>query len=183
MALPANPVLYAQVSDLKLALQGADDGVGTAAGLSSTQLEQALIAASNRVSVYAGGVYDSSEPSAIPPAIFYDLTLSLAAYFATAMYLKQKELLLQHPSYVRYTDAMKVLQDARDGKVRLDVETAGSINSETGIIINRIPRIFNHEDSNTRINPVSGELEAASPFSQWIPGWAGLDDGGPEYQG
>lgn len=183
MPLPASPILYAQVDDLRTALQSTDPS-GTAAQLTDTQLKQALIAASNRVSVYAGGIYDSSVPAAVPPPIFYDLTISLATYFATAMYLKQKELILQSPSFTRYTDAMKVLQDARDGKVRLDVLTAGSIASETGIIINRLPNIFTDKDSNTRINPLSTTLEADTPYSQWVPSWAGLgQSGGAEYQG
>ena len=181
---PPTTTLYATVADLRLALQGTDDGTGTAAKLTNPQLTQALTAASSRVSVYAGGIYDSSDPTAMPPPIFWDLTVSIATYFATAMYLKQKELVQQHPSYVRYQDAMKVLQDARDGKVRLDVETAGSIASETGLVINRVPNIFNGRDSNTRINPLNSTIEADTPFDEWMPGWLGAwDSGGAEYQG
>ena len=182
MPIPVNPVLYAQVDDLKLALQSTDPS-GTAAQLTNPQLTQALIAASNRISVYAGGIYDSSIPSAVPPPVFYSLCLGLASYFATAMYLKQKEMLLQHPSFTMYTDAMKVLQDARDGKIRLDVLTIGAIASETGIVINRIPNIFRFKDSNVRLNPLDTTIEADTPSSQWVPTWAELGGGGAEYQG
>jgi phage gp36-like protein len=176
--------LYTDTATLQLALQGSDSGTGTAAALTVAQLTQAITAASNRVSVYAGGIYDSSDPEAIPPAIFADLTLDLAVYFATCMYLKQRTLDPNHPVSARYKSAMSVLQDARDGKIRLDVETVGSINSETGIIINRVPRIFTGDDSNTRINPFTGAIEADTPYSGWAPSMVGgWDQGGAEYQG
>lgn len=176
--------LYATVAQLQEVLQGADSGTGTAARLTSAQLTLALTAASNRVSVYAGGVYDSSTVAATPPPIFQDLTLDLAAYFATTTYLKNKTLSQDHPVRTRYDSAMSLLQDARDGKVRLDVETAGQIASETGYVINRVPIIFSMDDSNTRINPLNGTLEADTPYNRWVPGWTGgWDSGGAEYQG
>ena len=72
--------LYASLSDLRLTMDGTDSGTGTAAQLTDAQLTLALTAASNRVSVYAGNVYDSSSPQAVPPDIFHDLTLDLAAF-------------------------------------------------------------------------------------------------------
>jgi hypothetical protein len=75
-------VLYSDLQSLKEALKGADAGTGTAVNLTDDQLTTALTAASNRVSVYAGGVYDSSTVATTPPAIFADLTIDLAVYFA-----------------------------------------------------------------------------------------------------
>jgi len=75
---------------------------------------------------------------------------------------------------------MAILQDVRAGKILLDPVTAPGIGSETGIIINRVPSIFTGRDSNTRIDPLTGGLEADSPF--WTPRTGGLvDSGGPIY--
>lgn len=176
-------ILYATLEDLKLALQGSDAGSGTAVALQDNQLTDALTAASNRVSVYAGGIYDGLTAATTPPAIFFDLTLDLAVYFATAMYLKQKAMGQDHPARQRYVSAMAVLQDARDGKVRLDVATAGDIQSETGLIINRVPRVFTGNDSNTRVNPITGELEASTPSTIYNRHLWDNFGGGAEYQG
>jgi hypothetical protein len=77
---------------------------------------------------------------------------------------------------------MAILQDVRAGKILLDPVTAPGIGSETGVIINRVPPIFTGRDSNTRLDPTTGTLEADSPF--WTPRAGGLvDSGGPWYQG
>jgi hypothetical protein len=75
-----------------------------------------------------------------------------------------------------------MLNDVRDGKILLDPVPAPGIGQETGIIINRVPPVFTGRDSNTRLDPVTGTLEADSPF--WTPRTGGLtDSGGPVYQG
>ena len=61
MTTPApSGTLYASTADLRSVLAGTDGGTGTAGQLDEQQLSLALYAASNRVSVYAGNVYDSS---------------------------------------------------------------------------------------------------------------------------
>lgn len=161
-------------------MSGADGGEGTPVKLSDAQLTLALYAASNRVSVYAGNVYDSSGPGADPPAILHDLTLDLAVFWAFKTYLKMKAMEATHPVYIAYKDAMSILSDVRDGKILLDPVTAPGIGSETGIIINQIPPVFTGADSNTRIG-ASGVLEADVPPGMWAPMGAGW--GGAEYQG
>ena len=176
----ASGTLYATVADLRNVMSGTDSGTGTAAQLTDAQLELALYAASNRVSVYAGNVYDSSGPDANPPAILHDLALDLARFWAAVTYLKWKAVETTSPVYIAYKDAMAILQDVRAGKILLDPVTAPGIGSETGIIINRVPSIFTGRDSNTRIDPLTGGLEADSPF--WTPRTGGLvDSGGPVY--
>jgi len=176
----ASGTLYATVADLRNVMSGTDSGTGTAAQLTDAQLELALYAASNRVSVYAGNVYDSSGPDANPPAILHDLALDLARFWAAVTYLKWKAVETTSPVYIAYKDAMAILQDVRAGKILLDPVTAPGIGSETGIIINRVPSIFTGRDSNTRIDPLTGGLEADSPF--WTPRTGGLvDSGGPIY--
>jgi len=174
--------LYAQVSDLRNQLQGADDGQGTPAQLTDDQLTLALAAASTRVSVYFGSVMDSSVPQATPPDVFSPLTLDLAAFYAWRMYRKSKEIPTTHPAYVAYKDAMSLLNDVRDGKIRLDPAPAGGINTEVGVIINRIPPIFTGNDSNTRVSIYTGYLESDVPFGMWAPRGDDLT-GGPVYQG
>jgi len=178
----ASGTLYASVADLRNVMSGTDSGTGTAAALTDAQLTLALYAASNRVSVYAGNTYDSSGPDAVPPGILHDLTLDLGAFWAFKTYLKHKEMLPQHPVYIAYKDAMSILQDVRSGKILLDPVAAPGIGSEVGTIINRIPPIFTGNDSNTRLNPRTGTLEADVPLGQWAPMGMGWTDS-PVYQG
>jgi phage gp36-like protein len=176
----ASGTLYATVADLRDVMSGTDSGTGTAAQLTDAQLELALYAASNRISVYAGNVYDSSGPDANPPSILHDLALDLARFWATVTYQKSKAIEPTSPAYIAYKDAMAILQDVRAGKILLDPVTAPGIGSETGIIINRVPQVFTGRDSNTRIDPATGVLEADSPF--WTARTGGLfDTGGPIY--
>jgi len=177
----ATGTLYASVADLRNVMSGTDSGTGTAAQLTDAQLELALYSASNRVSVYAGNVFDSSVPQAVPPAILHDLTLDLAAFWAAKTYMKFKELTPQSPTFIAYANAMSILQDVRDGKVTLGVGVAPGVGDETGTVINRIPPVFTGRDSNTRISPVTGVLEADSPF--YTARTAGLFGDSAEYQG
>jgi hypothetical protein len=177
------PTLYADITDLRSVLESTDGGVGTPAELTDSQLTLALSAASNRISVYFGSVMDSSVPQAVPPDIFHDLAIDLAAFFAWRTYLKGKAMPNDHPVYLAYQNAQQMLTDARDGTLRLDPAPAGGINSETGTVINRIPPIFTGDDSNTRVNPVTGVLEADVPFGQWTPRGTDINGGGTVYQG
>lgn len=134
--------------------------------------------------MYFGSVMDGSSAQAMPPAIFQDLTLDLAAFWATKTYMKSKTIDAQHPIYIAYKDATQMLQDARDGKLRLDVVTPGGVGSETGVVINKLPPIFNGDDSNTRVDRYTGYITADVPFGNWTP--SGSDDlsaSGPIYQG
>ena len=179
--------LYATVADLRLIMDGTDSGTGTAAQLSDQQLTLALTAASNRVSVFAGNVYDGSSPQATPPDIFHDLTLDLAAFWATVTYRKSKALSADDPVMLRYKDAQALLNAVRDGKLRLDVVTPGGVGQETGHVVNNLPPIFTGDDSNTTINPMTGALQADVPADMWRPGWADIAEqaggGSAWYQG
>jgi phage gp36-like protein len=185
MTMPvASGTLYASVGDLRNVMAGTDSGTGTADQLTDAQLTLALYAASNRVSIYAGNIYDSSTPEANPPAILHDLTLDLAAFWAAKTYLKFKEITPQSPIYLAYRDAVQILQDVRKGVVLLDPAPAPGIGQETGQVINRIPPIFTGNDSNTRVSPVTGILESDTPLGQWTPrgtDWSG--SGGAWYEG
>jgi phage gp36-like protein len=164
----AGPLLYATVAELQAVLGGTDSGTGTAAQLTTAQLTLALQAGTNRVSAYAGNTFDSSVPQAVPPPLLHDLTLDLAAFWATKTYLKHKEITAQHPVYIAYKDAMSLLEQVRDGKVRVDPVVVGGIGEEVGVVINRIPNIFTDEDSNVALSP-EGFLEASTPNFMWAP--------------
>jgi len=178
-----SPVLYAPVSDLRLALQGTDDGTGTAAKLTDAQLTLALQAASSRISVYFGSIMDGSNDNAQPPPVFHDLALDLAAFWAYRTYLKNKAMPNTHPVFIAYQNATQMLNDVRDGKLRLDPAPAGGINQEIGLVINRIPPVFTGYDSNTQINRMTGTLESSTPYDMWVPhnDWPPVS--GPVYQG
>ena len=180
----ASGVLYATVADLRLVLSSTDSGVGTPAQLDDQQLTLALYTASNRVSVYSGMLWDGSAPQWTPPPILHDLTLDLAAFYAWKTYLKGKSIATDHPAFIAYQNATQLLNDVRDGKVRLDVEAAGALGpQDSAVVINRIPPIFTGEDSNTRVG-LGGVLESDTPTGLFGPrglGWDG--SGGPVYQG
>jgi len=165
-------VTYCAPSDIRAALAGTDSGSGTAAQLNDAQLTQAAKIGSDRVSAYAGTVYDSSSPQANPPALVVDLAISLACYFATLTYLKGKALGADDPVRLRYLDAVGVLNDVRDGKVRIDPDPPGAI-EESGIVINRIPQVFSGEDSNTDIDPLTGRIEPRSVNASLLSGLGG----------
>lgn len=177
----ASGTLYASVADLRAVLSGTDAGTGTAAQLDDQQLTLALHAASNRISVYAGNVYDGSTAAATPPPILHDLALDLAVFWATKTYLKSKEIPTTSPVWVAYQNAEAILQDVRAGKIELAPSPAPGVGPDVGTVINRMPRVFTGYDSNTRLNPMTGTLEADSPF--WTPRTGGLVDSGPTYQG
>jgi phage gp36-like protein len=180
----ASGTLYASVEDLRQVMYGTDTGTGTAAQLTDQQLELALYAASNRVSVYAGNVYDGSTPEATPPPILHDLTLDLAAFWAAKTYLKWKEIPPTSGVYIAYANAMTMLNAVRTGDILLDVSAAPGVGAnESGTVINRIPNIFTGANSNTRISPRTGVLEPDVPLGQWAPMGADWGDGSAVYQG
>ena len=177
------PVLYASVADLKLTLQGTDDGTGTAAKLSDAQLTLALQAASSRISVFFGSIMDGSNDNASPPPVFHDLALDLAAFWAYKTYLKNKAMPNTHPVYLAYQNASQMLEDVRDGKLRLDPAPAGGINQQVGLVLNRIPPVFTSYDSNTQIDRMTGALESGTPYDMWSPRNDWPLSAGPVYQG
>src|SRR5215467_1672574 len=139
--------LYATISDLRLVLDGTDAGTGTAAQLNDSQLTLSLEAASTRVSTYTGTVWDSSTADLVPPDVVKDLTLDLAAWWATTYYSKHKDLGPSHPVVLRYNEAKQVLEDIRSGKITVGPSPAGA----GARLINQIPQIFTGADSNTYI--------------------------------
>lgn len=164
MTTPAPPVLYASISDLKLVLDSTDAGTGTAAQLSDEQLTLALTAATDRVALYAGYAWQAV---ADVPGLIGDLTLDLAAWWATTYYLKQKDMGPNHPVVLRYTEAKNVLESLRKGEIDLaltPVPAGTDITADVGggKVINRIPAIFDDQDSNTTVD-AAGVLQADQP--------------------
>jgi hypothetical protein len=154
-------VLYASETDLKLVLDSTDAGTGTAAQLSDEQLTLALQAATNRVTTYTDEVYNPADGSM--PGIIHDLTLDLAAWWATTYYLKHKEMPPTHPVQLRYDEAKKVLDDIRQGVINIDFAARGT--QATPTVINKIPNIFTGEDSNTTVQ--NDDLLVSTPPDMW----------------
>lgn len=147
MTTPA-PVLYASISDLKLVLDSTDAGTGTAAQLSDEQLTLALQEAGDRVELYTGVTWTNDVTQA--PGFVIGLVLDLAAWWATTYYLKQKDMGPNNPVVLRYTEAKAVLESIRKGEISIviDPATAGGAAASANVI-NRIPAIFTHDDSDT----------------------------------
>jgi hypothetical protein len=155
--------LYASISDLRTVLDSTDAGTGTASQLTDVQLTLALQAGTNRVTTYAGEVYDPAANPPTMPGIIHDLTLDLAAWWATTYYLKQKDMGSNHPVVLRYTAAMEILTEVRKGLISLDATTTPGGAAASARVINRIPNIFDGDDSNTAVDPATGTLYAATP--------------------
>ena len=180
----ASGTLYASVADLRNVMDATDSGTGTAAQLTDAQLTLALYAGSNRVSVFAGNIYDSSVPEATPPGILHDLALDLACFWAYKTYLKSKVIAPDHPVYIAYRDASAILEDVRDGKILLDPAVAPGDRVRGRDVINRIPPVFTGKIPTPGSIRATGILEADVPSGQWAPrgvDWA--DGGGAWYQG
>jgi len=182
-------VVYAPVADLRNVMGGTDAGSGDPSALSDAQLSLALRSASNIVSAYVGNVWDVAQQQPggqdfTPPVLLHDLALDLGAWYAWRIYNKHKEIGPQHPVTLAYNHAMKVLEDVRDGRVRLDPDEPGSPGFETGHVNNPLPPVFTGDDSNTEIDLATGGLVASTPADMYRPGWSDLTgDYGPEYQG
>jgi Protein of unknown function (DUF1320) len=180
-------VLYAPITDLRIVMDGTDAGSGAPSALTDAQLTLALTSASNIVSAYIGNVWDNSQSPTpgdfTPPVLLHDIALDLASWYAWRIYNKHKEIGPQHPASLAYTHAMKVLEDVRNGLVRLDPDIPGSPGFETGHINNPLPPIFTGDDSNTEIDPATGGIVASTPPDMYRPGWSDLTgDFGPEYE-
>lgn len=179
-------VLYASVTELRDILSGTD-ATGTAAMLSPSQLTQALTSASNTVSAYVGTVFDVTQNADfVPPVMLHDLALDLATWWASVTYLKFKEMGPNSPIVLKYTHAMKLLEDIRDGRVRVDPDVPGSPGGETGHVVNPLlpngaTNVFSFENSNTSVNLASGYLEAGTPADLY-QGSLLNDWDGPVYQ-
>jgi phage gp36-like protein len=161
MTTPTQP-LYASIADLRLVLDSTDAGLGTGAQLSDEQLTLALQAGTDRVTTYAGTIYDPTPGTGNMPGLVRDLTLDISAWYATTYYLKHKGMDSNHPVVLRYAEAVKVLDQVRQGLVALDVATEAAASAR---IINRIPNIFTGEDSNTTVQ--NDDLLVSTPADMW----------------
>jgi len=158
--------LYAAVTDLRLVLDSTDAGTGTAAQLSDQQLTLSLQAASDRVEVYVGNSWAQASDA---PQVVGDLTLDLAAWWATTYYSKQKEMGPNHPVVLRYTEAKAVLEDIRKGVIDINVPVtaaggAGGPGDAADAVIHNPwdGQVFTLADSNTR-RADDGSLAADTP--------------------
>jgi phage gp36-like protein len=151
--------LYSDVDTLRLVLDSTDAGTGTAAQLSDAQLTQALTYGTDRVSTYAGTVFDpaaAAGQAGYMPGIVADLAIDIAAWYATTIYLKHKGLAADSPVALRYAEAKAILEAVRKGEVSLDVATEAAASAK---IINRIPGIFTNADTDTVFDPSTGYLQ------------------------
>lgn len=176
--------LYSDVDTLRLVLDSTDAGTGTAAQLSDAQLTQALTYGTDRVSVYAGAIFDPAVTTpgqaGYMPGIIADLTIDIAAWYATTIYLKQKDLGANNPVQLRYNEAKTILESVRKGEVSLDVATEAAASAR---IINRIPGIFTNADTDTVFDPSTrflmtdtsvgssaGTRQPGGPFAGFLEG-------------
>ena len=152
--------LYSDVDTLRLVLDSTDAGTGTASQLDDAQLTQALTYGTDRVSTYAGTIYNPAVTTpgqaGYMPGIVADLTVDIAAWYATTIYLKHKSLPADSPVQVRYNEAKAILESVRKGEISLNVATEAAASAR---IINRIPGIFTDADTDTVFDPATGFLQ------------------------
>ena len=89
-------------------------------------------------------------------------------------YSKHKDIGPSHPVVLRYTEAMKVLTDIRDGRIDVNPLVPASAGAK---VINTVPGIFSGSDSNIRYDPRIRTIVADTPPDTARPGWDTWDAG------
>jgi phage gp36-like protein len=166
--------MYCLPSDIRENVGGTDAGTGTCAALEDYQLNAAIAQASAKVSAYAGTTYvvDAADPVVVVPDLVKTCTVQIATYYATLTYRKGKDMSAFDPVYLGYEDAMKTLTDVVNGWIEIDPSTPGEPVVDAGHVVQTIPRIFDHQDSGTVINPLTRRIEPeGAPGRGWDGGW------------
>lgn len=165
--------MYCSIADVKNNVSGTDDGTGTCAQLADGPISAAIAQASNKVSAYAGTVYetDPATPTVTVPDLVVTLTIQLAVYYATLIYRKSKDLTAQDPVALMYADAMRTLMDINSGKISVDPVPPGDPVSTGGHVVQTVPRIFDYSDSGVEYDGRGGIEPVGAPGSLLRDGW------------
>jgi hypothetical protein len=168
------PVSYCAPSDIRSAVAGTDDGTGTCAMLTDTQLSAAIAQASSKVSAYGGTAWytDAADPTITVPDLIFNLTVQLATFYATLTYRKGKDLSAFDPVYLGYQDALKTLADIISGAIEVAPMPPGDPIAAGGHVVNTVPRSFRYEDSGVEPDGYGGITAAGAPGSLLRDGWS-----------
>lgn len=147
--------------DIRQNVAGTDQGTGTCATLTDDQLTAAITQAASKIAAYTGTDWepDASDPVVTPPGIVKTCTVQLATFYATLVYRKGKDLSQFDPVYLGYQDAMRTLTDIISGKIEISPSTPGEPVAAGGYVRNTVPPTFDHLDTGTLINPLTGRVE------------------------
>lgn len=146
--------MYATLEDVRLALTagGVSTDTTTAAGLPDPQITDSIHEAMSTVDVYVAAhfTWDRNVEPAIQPIRW--LTRDIAAYLATLVYRKGKDLALTDPIALRYAHAMRALADIAAGRVVLVDPAAPEVEGDPEAYNLYEGHLFGPEDFNlTRI--------------------------------
>jgi hypothetical protein len=159
---------YCTVQDVRDAVSGTDHGTGTAAALAPAQIEGAISRASTRVGMYAGSswVPDSSHPDVHVPDLVRDLTVQLAAYYATLIYRKGVPLDPNDPVALGYADAMKALNAISNGEAEvIPAGPGGDVPGGGGHVVNTVPRMGLARPAATAVREFDPWFRGGDPFA------------------
>ena len=168
-------VTWCVPSDIRQNVAGTDQGTGTCAALTDDQITAVITQAASKVAAYTGTTWqpDASTPGPVtPPDLVKTMTVQIATFYATLVYRKGKDLSAFDPVYLGYLDAMRTLTDIAAGKIDISPATPGMADDLGGHVVNTISATFSHEDSATRLNPVTRRVEADTQLARgWEGGW------------
>lgn len=166
-------VLYCTPADIRENVGGTDNGTGTCAQLTDSQITEAIGRASSKVSAYAGTTYeaDASTPVVVVPDLIFGVTVAIASFYATLTYRKNKPLAADDPVMLGYTDAMGTLNAIASGTIQVTPPDPGEPDATPARIRNTLPSIFTFEDSGTVPTGRGGIAAAGSPGSLLRDGW------------
>lgn len=173
---------YCDPQDVRNLLSGLDpQGQGTAAELPDDKLTEAIVDASTMVTSYTGTDWtaDQYNPNPVVPQMVQSLTTRLAAYYATLMYRRGKELTPQDPIYLMYLDIRQTFKDIITGKIEVNPGRPNEAPEHQGNVRQTIPSIFAPSDAGVKIS--QGAVTPSGPLSWggYSPSpWTGYDQTG-----
>jgi hypothetical protein len=139
--------------------------------MSDDLLNSACLRASAKISSSIGQIYgtDSSGATIPVPEVIQQLTLSVAAYFATLSYRKNKPLDARDPVQLLYNDALLDLASIQKGANDPDPQPV-SVGAARGKVINTVPPALTPYDSGTVLT--RGRVEEDDyPYPGALGGW------------
>lgn len=108
--------MYITADDVRECVRGSAPDTGTAAQLDDEAINKAIAAQQAVVESYCRATW---EDDAAPPMV-RSLVRDLAAYDATLVYRRSKDLSDMDPIYLRYKSARQILTDIAAGRIQVE---------------------------------------------------------------
>lgn len=144
--------MWITADDVRDTVRGSATDTGTAAELDDDTINRAIAAQQAIVEAYARTRWPDDQA----PELVKSLVRDLAAYDATLVYRKGKDLSAYDPIYLRYQEARQVLTDIAAGRVQIepDPDQPGTGEGGRATVINPYEgRLFDRTDMGLHSDP------------------------------